>query len=312
MYICIYFFIILLYILICFLFIYICNNNNFDKIKNNYEKNNNLKFNKNIELKYNNYKKPCLWYYWENIDNKQTPDYIDLCYQSVLKHCSQSFDIIKLDNINIYNYLPELYTLNLNFNNLLIAQKVDFYRIFLLYKFGGLYIDADTIVMRDPIEIIYKLYDYDYVGFGCAYTGGQCINGYGKPSNGIMASLPKGILITNIYNNLINKLKTNKKWNYYDLGKYVIWEELDLLIKYHNYNYYHFSNEYDSSRDINNNWIETSILFSNEHIHYKNFKNIFFIILYNSQMKNLNKLSKEEILNSNTNVSKFFKLSLNL
>ena len=49
----------------------------------------------------------------------------------------------------------------------------------LLYKYGGLYVDADTIVLRDPIEIIHKLQKYDFVGFGC--TGNRCNYGYGKP-----------------------------------------------------------------------------------------------------------------------------------
>ena len=54
---------------------------------------------------------------------------------------------IKLDEKNIYDYLPELKNKNFNFSNLYIAQKVDYYRIFLLYKYGGLYLDADTLVL---------------------------------------------------------------------------------------------------------------------------------------------------------------------
>ena len=79
---------------------------------------------------------------------------------------------------------------------------MDYYRILLLYKYGGLYIDADTLVLRDPIEIIEKLKNYDFVGFGC--TGLKCNYGYGNPSNGILASRPNTKLMRNIKNNIID------------------------------------------------------------------------------------------------------------
>ena len=42
-------------------------------------------------------------------------------------------------------------------DRLIIQQKVDYYRVLLLNKYGGLYLDADTIVMKNPIEIVNKL-----------------------------------------------------------------------------------------------------------------------------------------------------------
>ena len=61
--------------------------------------------------------------------------------------------------------------------DLIIAHKVDIYRIMLLKKYGGLYLDSDIIVLKDPIDIINKLECYDFVGFGC--TGTICFNSYG-------------------------------------------------------------------------------------------------------------------------------------
>lgn len=271
--------------------------------------NSNIIYPQNIAQENSSKEKPYLWLYWENINGNKTPDYIDLCYQTIMKHCSKSFNVVKLNESKIKQYLPELEFLNLDLTNLLIAQRVDFYRVFLLYKYGGLYIDADTLVLKDPIEIIQKLDNYDYVGFGC--TGNQCNYGYGKPSNGIMASRPQGKLISRVLNNLLAKLNDkNKKWEYFDLGKLVIWDELDYLIKNENYQYYHYPNDYDGTRDINGNWIETSYLFSNTPIYYKDFNNMIFVILYNSQMKDLKNLTKDQILNSDTNIAKFFKKSL--
>lgn len=252
--------------------------------------------------------KPILWVYWENKDGTITPDYIKLCFETIEKHCSKSFNIIKLNNLNINKYLPEV--INYDLSNLLIAQKVDFYRVYLLYKYGGLYIDADTLVLRDPIEIIHKLDEYDFVGFGC--TGDICSYGYGRPSNGIMASKAQGILISRVLKNLKNKLKldNNNEWNYFDLGKYIIWQELEKLSIYENYKYYHYSNHYDGTRDKFGHWIETQYLFSNIPIEYKNVDDLLFIVLYNSQMDDIRYKSREYLLNSDCNISHFFRKSL--
>jgi len=69
--------------------------------------------------------KPLLWFYWENMNNKR-PGYIDICIDSIYKNCSNTFHIIKLDENNIHEYLPEIKHNKMNFNNLKIAQKVDF------------------------------------------------------------------------------------------------------------------------------------------------------------------------------------------
>lgn len=305
-----------LFILCLFLFVYYINTHNNIVLFNNLNTidlstssaTNNFIITPEIEE--DKFKKPFLWIYWENKLGKKTPPYIKLCIDTVFKHCSQSFDIILLDEKNIYNYLPELYTTDIDFSNLLLAQKVDYYRILLLHKYGGLYIDADTLVLKNPSVIIEKLDKYDFVGFGC--TGINCNYGYGKPSNGIMASRPNGKLISRIKFNLESKLRNNnKKWDYFELGKFIIWEELNYLINNNGYEYYHFSNDFDGTRDINGNWIETSYLFSDKVINYKDPDNMLFIILYNSQMDDLRELNEETLLNSNLNISNFFRKSLN-
>jgi len=254
--------------------------------------------------------KPKLWVYWETKPGYKMPDYIRLCIFSMYKHCFRSFDIIQLNEKNIYDYLPELVSKPFDLSKLLIAQKVDYYRVLLLKKYGGLYLDADTLVMKDPIEIIEKLKDYDYVGFGC--TGMKCNYGYGKPSNGIMASRPNGRLISRVLDNLENKLTNNKnkKFGYFDLGKYIIWNELDYLIKNENYKYYHYSNDYDGTRDMNGEWVTAKRLFSNEHIEYRYPNKLLFIVLYNSNMNDVRSLTERELMVMKMNISNFFRKSL--
>jgi hypothetical protein len=276
-------------------------------IKNNYKSNND----RTVEH-FNN--KPKLWVYWENKPNTITPPHIKLCLKTIFRHCSKSFDVIKLDNNNIYDYLPELKEKKFNLSNLLLAQKVDYYRVLLLYKYGGLYIDADVIVLKNPIEIIDKLKDYDYVGFGCTGTKCKYGCGYNVPSNWIMASRPHGKLITNVLANIESRLeKYNndmKTWDYHDLGKHVIWEELDKLSKAENYKYYHYKSDYDGTRDKNGKWINGSILFSTKKLEYKFPSRMIFLVMYNSEMDKFKHLSENDLLYSNMNISKFYRKSL--
>lgn len=258
-------------------------------------------------IEYDKNKKPYLWTYWDNINGKTTPAIIDLCYKTVVANCSDSFDIIRLNKDNILKWLPEIEDYEKDIDKLIIAHKVDVYRIMLLYKYGGLYIDADTIVLKDPIEIINKLDKYEYIGFGC--TGSSCTYGYGKPSNGIMASRPHSILMGKVLKKLLRKIGDNR-FDYFDLGKYVIWKEMKNVDEYE---YYHYPNKYDGTRDKYGNWITTSIIFSNKPIEYEDEKNMIFFTLYNSEInENIHKMTQEELLEKNWNCTKFFKKGLHI
>ena len=263
-------------------------------------------------LKKNN-KKPYLWLYWDNLNDNNDPPIIDLCFQTVLKHCSKSFQIVRLNRNNIKDYIPEINNLDNYLSNLKIAHKVDIYRIMLLKKYGGMYLDSDIIVMKNPIEIIEKLDKYDFVGFGC--TGIICKYGYGSPSNWLLASRPNTELMNNILNSQLKILEdiysNNKTISYHELGKLIIWKELENLINKKNYKYYHYPNTYDGTRDINGKWVFNDRIFTNKEIKYDNPNNLMFVVLYNSELEDLIKaMSKNELLNKNTNFGKFINLSL--
>jgi hypothetical protein len=253
--------------------------------------------------------KPYLWQYWDTIDGKETPDFIKLCFKTVDKHCSESFNIVRLNKDNILTYIPEIEQYQDKMKNLIIAHKVDIYRIMLLHKYGGIYMDADLICLRDPIEIIDKLKNYDFVGFGC--TGLKCSYGYGQPSNWLLASRPNGILMNNVLKNLLNKIQNQDKFSYHDLGKMVIWDELKKLIDKKNYKYYHYPNKFDGSRDVNDNWVSSDIVFSNMKVEYEDEENMMFFVFYSSDMEaNVKKMSEKELLSKDWVYTKFLKRAL--
>ena len=264
----------------------------------------NIENNKNVN--------PYLWLYWENIKTKKTPTIIKLCIESIKNHCKKDFNIILLNEKTIYNYLPNL---RKDLDNLLIAQKVDYIRIALLYKYGGIYMDADTIVVRSLLPIIKKLKYYDFVGFGC--TGKYCSNGYPRPSNGVMASRKNSILMKKTLEDL-NIILNNKKlkYSYFSLGKNVIWRNISKLQNTSNYKYYHYDSSYDGTRMINKRWVRYDY-YLNNNIKLLNEQNLFFIMLTNTGCNNkkvcdkLFSMSKKELLNSNTFISRMFRKSFN-
>ena len=270
--------------------------------------------NQEFGLVYDSDKKPYLWLYWDTPDGQTDPVYIDMCYDTVINKCNKSFEIIRLNKYNIQKWLPELEEYGKYISGLRIAHKVDFYRILLLYKYGGMYIDSDVVVLRDPIEIMNKLKKYEFVGFGC--TGNNCTYGYKNPSNWILASRPNSILMGNVLMKLIGKIKQmyevdNYNLDYHDVGKLVIWKEIDNLIQGHDYEYYHYPNKFDGTRDKHGNWIYNTTAFSNTPIEYEDEENMFFFVLYNSEITdNIKKMTKEEMMKQNWNFTKFIKKSM--
>lgn len=293
-------------------------------ILNNYLELNSHKF--DSELNYIENFKPnmiqatkYIWVYWENINRKTFPTYIKLCMDTMKKHLSSKYNLIFLNEQIIKLYLPDLRD---DFNNLKIAQKVDYYRIALLYKYGGIWIDADIIVMKDFDLIFQKLDEgYDYVGFGC--TGMTCSFGYFRPSNWVMASKPNSILMKLCLDKLNykldnrNKNETQNDTTYHDYGKIILWNSLDEL-KHNGYKYYHFSSEFDGARDINKNWIHVDNFFSTNKTLFLNESKLLFVVLYNSEISSNPKYKwifdtdESKLLYGNEWICYLFRKSLNI
>jgi len=266
---------------------------------------------------FSNIEKPYLWVYWENKDGKSTPPIIEICLEIMRKRLSNNFRMVKLDQNNILEYIPEIKERKYILDKLIIAHRVDYYRVLLLNKYGGLYLDADIIVLNDLRDIIEKLRVYDYIGFGC--TGYRCTNGYGKPSNWAMASKANGIMISRLKKYLEDKLDsiTEKEIDYHTFGKLAIWKILNDLINNENYKYYHYDSEKIGTRDIEGRWITNDMLVSKKKIKFKNDNNLFFIVFYNSDVEKIldnyfkNK-TKEYLFKDNSNISYFIRKGYNL
>ena len=258
-----------------------------------------------------------IWLYWENKSGSvEPPKYIQLCHDTVRKHCGSNFVINILNEKTIHNYVADLRT---DVETLNIPQKADYYRLKLLYEYGGIWLDSDIIVMKNLTPIINKLNNkHDFVGFGCHFR--KCEHsGHPKPANWVMASKPHTEFMRRcvsecdtILNNMGPQSLNNNK-NYFALGRTLLWKQIKYCrenIK--NWDYYH----YDSKcldRDSQYVKIRNKRLMSTEDIDSGCADKSLFIPVYNTAPgfpKDFLNLSKDEILKGDLLISKLFRKSL--
>lgn len=99
---------------------------------------------------------PTIWMYWENHNDRKTPDYIRLCWKTIINNNRSSFNIKILNEHTVEEYLPGI-TAKIGVLNE-IAHKADYIRFQLLAKFGGIWLDSDFIALRnfEPILPLIK------------------------------------------------------------------------------------------------------------------------------------------------------------
>ena len=256
-----------------------------------------------------------IWMYWENLPGKKKSPYLDLCYKTVKKNCNSNFNIHLLNEKSIYEYIPDLRKdLDQKLN---IQQKVDYIRYILLYKYGGLWIDADTIIIKNLNPIIKKLNYYDFVGFGCHFNNqNDCIySGKPYPANWVMGSRKNGKLMKFCIDKCNHYLNNdfNLKTKYHLLGRETLWEGVKYLSKNDNkWNYYH----YDSKcieRDSQNKKLINKRALSNEDIDKHCEDKYLFIPIYNTAPgfpSWFNEMEENKLLKSDMLISKIFRKAM--
>jgi len=133
-----------------------------------------------------------IWTYWHDLND--IPQYILLCID-IMKKISNVPVVVITDN-DLLSFLPtirkEFYLiknkkhLDDNYNH--IPHRVDYIRNQLLYHYGGMWLDADTLVMpnfNDIFNVLKRAEDF----------AGR-INEVDMIGINFMASIPKGIVIS--------------------------------------------------------------------------------------------------------------------
>lgn len=110
-----------------------------------------------------------VWLYWVDDPNgKPRPAYLDVCLKSVY---ARSDCEIRLCNQAIaHDLLPELPKV---FDKLIPPHQADVFRVGVLAKYGGMYIDCDTFVLKSLRSLFGLLNDYEFVGADWYPTTGR-------------------------------------------------------------------------------------------------------------------------------------------
>lgn len=273
-----------------------------------------LYFENNSIEGFSNNGKRNIWMYWENKSGvSKPPGYIQLCFDTVKRKCGKTCNLHILNERTVKKYLPDLRK-DLD-DKLNIPQKVDYYRYHLLHKYGGMWIDADTIIMRDLSPLFDKLRDYDYLGWGCQYK--DCRKtGYPKPSIWFMVSRKGTKLIKKCIDNcdtLLDRAGKGERINYFELGRVNLWKCIQEMKKEKpGWDYYHFDSEC-FERDSNDVKLRNERWISNEKVDKKCIRKSYFHPIYNTAPgfpKWFKVMSKNQILKGNFLISKLFRRSL--
>jgi hypothetical protein len=131
-----------------------------------------------------------VWTYWEDRPGVPTPPHILLC-REILDYKCKECEVRLVTPVNVHQYLPDLdpriWRISLeNQEQNPIAIRCDFIRAFLLERFGGLYVDADCIALRDYAEAFRASAGYEFFAMRriSAKSNHISIGFYGTQSNG--------------------------------------------------------------------------------------------------------------------------------
>jgi len=132
--------------------------------------------------------KPKLWTYWEDpIDgSSKKSGYIDMCFETMKFHCSDSFDIHILNRDNAVDFIkvdPVFHEFKWP-----VARSC-YIRILLLAKYGGIWLDADTLIVK-PLDPFIKIVSKHGVFWGSEKSGGR-----GCQYDGVMGASSKNEVI---------------------------------------------------------------------------------------------------------------------
>ena len=103
--------------------------------------------------------KPIIWMYWENFT--EIPPYIRLSIELIKCHNHAEISVQILNRTTVHNFLENIH---MAFYYLNKQHQSDYVRCRLLKKYGGMWIDPDTIQLTTVVPLFELLHTYDVVG----------------------------------------------------------------------------------------------------------------------------------------------------
>jgi mannosyltransferase OCH1-like enzyme len=195
-----------------------------------------------------------IFVYWQNKKNSKKPKLIEKTY-SIMKFKLKNIIFVTPENINTY-IKQKLVNCN-HIKN--IAQKVDYYRSVILYENGGVWIDSDTIIIKNFDNIIKEFLDSKYeIGGATTQLNNHVVN------ISYLFAKKKSKIIGKWKNNCEKKILSKKKiaWSEIGaplLGKIIINNKIDIFpinnfsyfIGYKNYEKFYSEDKQENDKILN-------------------------------------------------------------
>lgn len=234
-----------------------------------------------------------LFTYWEG----KKSDYINLCEKIIQKNICKDIDLHLVTDVNLHEYIA-VNELPQNFKNIkCLAHRADYIRCCLVYKYGGIWLDSDQILVSDLSEVIELLKTYDYITYEWEKY---------QPSISFFAANKNNILLERWKSEMEMLISQKIEFNWTELGYDLLYPLLDQLINLNLLKYYAF---YATTSFAPLEWHQyENFLKTDENLNTENIKSIH---LFNAKLpewfKNMN---EKEILSGDYLVSKLFRKNL--
>ena len=141
-----------------------------------------------------------VWFYWEGA----RPEWIEACHETILAKAPNARFLTP-------ETFKDLWTedRDINIERLYVAHRADYIRAFLLAKFGGLWLDADCVVIQNLQDLLSKLGEYDFIAHR---------ERSGFFTNDLMAAKKDSVIAKEFYERVCQTLRKNQTVGWRAIG----------------------------------------------------------------------------------------------
>lgn len=138
------------------------------------------------QIRYNTIIPKVIWTYWHDLSN--IPNLVTKCIDTWIIH-NYDYEINILDDYKFKKLtgidINEVFSIT---NTKTHQKKSDFIRLTLIYRFGGIWMDASIICLK-PLDWIHDIKNSEFIGFLVADDGDPIIESW------FLAAVPKSTLL---------------------------------------------------------------------------------------------------------------------
>lgn len=243
-----------------------------------------------------------IWLYWENRDEETIPSYIELCHETIRRHCSDNFEVVLTTPETIRDYIPDAGPFE-KMENSNPAIRTAYIRVALLEKYGGIWMDSDIIVLKDFAPMQELIQKHEFVGFLKSSSGDNHI------PNWMMMSKPGGKVITAYKDALDTAIERTKVFTWGELGAGTV-TPIIRSGRYDRFGYILLDEKQVSPIP----WQKSVLFFSND-IDPGDIitDQTYSVLLFNKTFsKEFRQTNRKNVLEANSLIAKLFKLSLEI